>query len=135
MPTSNPPNTSPLTLLLEPDQCWSWLQHSRTGRVIFIRDSAIEIRPVNYAAQERVISFATASSALIAAADVNESVVFEADGHDGWTAWSVIVRGHATLTTPTPASTEIRSMFAPAKTHHITITPTSITGRLFDQAQ
>lgn len=137
MSTSNPPNTYPLIVLLEPDQCWSHLQQSQTGRVAFIRDGEIELRPVNYAAVDRVITFTTGSSVLIDAARTHQRVVFEADEHDGWTVWSVLVRGNMTLT-DAPAVSENRplvSMVSTPKTHCITIEPKAVSGRLFDQAR
>ncbi len=136
MPTSNPPNTFPLVLRLDPDQCWTRLQQSRTGRVVVLRNGVVEIRPVNYAANERTITFTTASSTLIDAAAAECPFVFEADGHDGWTAWSVIVRGSSAITTPQTlhANRPVRSMVATVRTRYITMTPTNVTGRLFDQA-
>jgi nitroimidazol reductase NimA-like FMN-containing flavoprotein (pyridoxamine 5'-phosphate oxidase superfamily) len=135
-----PPNrdrlgTKAQALELEPDQCWTRLQQSRTGRIVVSAGGLIEIRPVNYVANGRTIVFATSSSILITAAREHEDVTFEVDEHDGWTAWSVVLRGHASITDDSvpPHGQDLHSMLATVKTTRIKITPTEVTGRLFDQ--
>jgi nitroimidazol reductase NimA-like FMN-containing flavoprotein (pyridoxamine 5'-phosphate oxidase superfamily) len=120
---------------LEPDQCWTRLQQSRTGRIVLLADGLLEIRPVNYVANGRTIVFATSSDILATAAGDDRSVIFEVDEHDGWTAWSVVVRGVASITVDVipPHGRELHSMLAPRRRNRIKITPTEVTGRLFDQ--
>jgi hypothetical protein len=71
----------------------------------------------------------------IAAAD-HRPVVFEVDEHDGWSVWSVIVRGTMAETDDfeLPDGTELRSMLPTVKRTRLRVTPDEITGRLFDQA-
>lgn len=120
---------------LGPDQCWERLNRSRTGRLAFLRDDRIEMFPVNYIADGRRIVFATSSTLILAAAEQNRPVVFEVDEHDGWTAWSVVLRGWAgRVADADPAGRRIRSMLPTRKEAHVVIEPTAVTGRLFDEA-
>jgi hypothetical protein len=122
---------------LAPYQCWTRLQTSRTGRLVTVDAGRIEVRPVNYVADRHTIVFETASEVIRAAADDHRPVVFEVDEHDGWSVWSVIVRGTVSVTHEGPPvdSAPLRSMLHTAEQTRVRITPDEITGRLFDQAQ
>ncbi|MBF4606905.1 pyridoxamine 5'-phosphate oxidase family protein [Curtobacterium sp. VKM Ac-1393] len=121
---------------LEPYQCWTKLQDSRTGRIVTVASDRIEIRPVNFVADGHSIVFDTSSEVVRSAAAEHRPVVFEVDEHDGWSVWSVIVRGTVAETDDLdlPEGTELRSMLPTVKRTRLRLTPDEITGRLFDQA-
>jgi len=121
---------------LEPYQCWTRLQTSRTGRIVTVESGAIEIRPVNFVLDGHTIVFDTSSEVVRAAAAEHRPVVFEVDEHDGWSVWSVIVRGSIAETDnfELPEGTQLRSMLPTVKRTRLRLTPEEITGRLFDQA-
>lgn len=121
---------------LEPYQCWTRLQTSRTGRIVTAGSGRIEIRPVNFVSDGHSIVFETSSEVVRTAAAEHDQVVFEVDEHDGWSVWSVIVRGTMTETDDLdlPEGTELRSMLPTVKGTRLRVTPDEITGRLFDQA-
>jgi hypothetical protein len=74
------------------------LQHeSFLGRVAFTHDGDVQLRPVNYLADERGLVFCTTRGTVLAGVSAGTRVVFEVDAsqpmdHSGW---SVIVRGTA----------------------------------------
>jgi uncharacterized protein len=80
------------------DECVRLLQYeSFLGRVAFARDGVVEVRPVNYLADEGGLVFCTRGGTILDAVSAGRSVVFEVDAsqpldHSGW---SVIVRGPA----------------------------------------
>jgi nitroimidazol reductase NimA-like FMN-containing flavoprotein (pyridoxamine 5'-phosphate oxidase superfamily) len=121
---------------LEPYQCWTRLQTSRTGRIVTVESGRVEIRPVNFVADGHAIVFETSSEVIRTAAAEHRQVVFEVDEHDGWSVWSVIVRGTMSETDaddPTDGP-RLRSMLPTAKRTRLRVAPDEITGRLFDQA-
>ena len=79
-------------------ECVRLLQYeSFLGRVAFAIDGVVELRPVNYLADERGLVFCTTSGTVLGAVSSATPVVFEVDAsqpmdHSGW---SVIVRGTA----------------------------------------
>lgn len=70
---------------------------SFVGRVAFVADGDVQLRPVNYLADERGLVFCTTPGSVFAAVAAGAPVVFEVDSsqplhHSGW---SVIVRAQA----------------------------------------
>lgn len=127
------PGTEPEPMQLTPDQCWGRLSGSRLGRVAFVRGDQVEILPVNHRSVDRTIRFETSSPVILEAATARAEVTFEADDHDGWTAWSVVARGPAVITTDDPPEDyDVRSLLPTPKAARVRITPTRVTGRLFD---
>jgi uncharacterized protein len=123
-------------IALEPYQCWTRLQTSRTGRLVTVGSGRIEIRPVNFVSDGHSIVFETSSEIVRTAAAEHRQVVFEVDEHDGWSVWSVIVRGTIAETDDfdLPEGAQLRSMLPTVKRTRVRVTPDEITGRLFDQA-
>lgn len=121
---------------LEPYQCWTRLQTSRTGRIVTVGAGRIEIRPVNFVADGHTIVFETSSEVVRTAAAEQSPVVFEVDEHDGWSVWSVIVRGTVAETDnfDLPDGARVHSMLPSAERTRFRVAPDEITGRLFDQA-
>ncbi|MCS5524720.1 pyridoxamine 5'-phosphate oxidase family protein [Curtobacterium flaccumfaciens] len=135
MATPDVPLVDELVVILEPDQCWERLHRSRTARVAFRTEESLEIIPVNYVAQERKMVFATSSAGILAAVHDGRELVLEVDEHDGWTAWSVVAKGAGHLPdTHHVTAQHLRSMLPTPKRATVVLEPTSITGRLFDQA-
>lgn len=122
-------------LVLEPDQCWTRLHRARVARVAFRTAESLEVVPVNIVAEDRRIVFATSSPAVLDAVHDRRELVVEADEHDGWTAWSVVVHGTGHLPdTRTVTARRLRSML-PVPGHTVVVVePTAVSGRLFDQA-
>lgn len=135
---SPPPDRVPddeLVVRLDADQCWERLHRSRTARVAFRTEESLEVIPVNYVAEDRRLVFATSSTVILDAVHAGREIVMEADEHDGWTAWSVVAKGTAHLPdTRNVSAQRLRSMLATPKRATVVLEPTSITGRLFDQA-
>lgn len=124
-----------LVVVLDADQCWERLHRSRTGRVAFRTDESLEVIPLNYVAENRRLVFATSSNVILEAVHARREIVLEVDEHDGWTAWSVVARGIAHIPdTRHVTAQRIRSMLATPKHATVVLEPTSVTGRLFDQA-
>lgn len=132
---ATPPPEDELVLRLDADQCWQRLHRSRTARVAFRTEDSIEVIPVNYVAEDRQLVFATSSTVILDAVHAGREIAMEADEHDGWTAWSVVAKGTAHLPdTRTVTAQRLRSMLPTAKLATVVLAPSSITGRLFDQA-
>lgn len=77
-------------------ECLRQLQHGAfLGRVAFVADGVVQLRPVNYLADEGGLVFCTVSRAVLGAASSATPVVFEVDGSDpmNHSGWSVIMRG------------------------------------------
>jgi nitroimidazol reductase NimA-like FMN-containing flavoprotein (pyridoxamine 5'-phosphate oxidase superfamily) len=121
---------------LAPYQCWTRLRTSRTGRIVTLHDGRIEVRPLNYVADGHSIVVETSSEVVLAAAADRRPVVFEVDEHDGWSVWSVVVRGTASVMDDSEPmdGAHLRSMLAVTDGTRIRIHPDEVTGRLFDQA-
>jgi nitroimidazol reductase NimA-like FMN-containing flavoprotein (pyridoxamine 5'-phosphate oxidase superfamily) len=76
-------------------ECWSILAGSPLGRVATVGPEGIELLPVNHAVdRHRIVLRTEADGWLHDAADGRE-LVFEVDGWDEHSAWSVVVRGTA----------------------------------------
>ncbi|ROR33423.1 pyridoxamine 5'-phosphate oxidase-like protein [Curtobacterium sp. JUb34] len=135
MATPDVPTVDELVVALDPDQCWERLHRSRTARVAFRTEDSLEVIPVNYVAEVRRLVFATSSASILGAVHDGRELVMEVDEHDGWTAWSVVAKGtgHQPDTRHVTAQ-RLRSMLPTPKRATVVLEPTSITGRLFDQA-
>ncbi|MGN8051393.1 pyridoxamine 5'-phosphate oxidase family protein [Curtobacterium sp. 22159] len=124
-----------LVVRLDADQCWERLHRSRIARVAFRTEESLEVVPVNYVAEARQLVFATSSNVILDAVHSGREIVMEVDEHDGWTAWSVVVRGTAHIPDIRHVTAQrIRSMLPTPKRATVVLEPTSVTGRLFDQA-
>ncbi|WP_144713251.1 pyridoxamine 5'-phosphate oxidase family protein [Curtobacterium pusillum] len=132
------PDASPLDELvvrLDADQCWERLHRTRIARVAFRTEESLEVIPVNYVAETRQLVFATSSNVILDAVRHGREILMEVDEHDGWTAWSVVAKGTAHIPdTRHVTAQRIRSMLATPKHATVVLEPTSVTGRLFDQA-
>jgi len=74
-------------------ECWSILADSPLGRLATSRGDRIELLPVNHAVdRHRLVLRTEAGGWLHRSADGRE-LVFEVDGWDEHSAWSVVVHG------------------------------------------
>jgi nitroimidazol reductase NimA-like FMN-containing flavoprotein (pyridoxamine 5'-phosphate oxidase superfamily) len=115
-------------------ECWAVLADSPLGRIAAAGPKGIELLPVNHAVdRHRVVIRTEADSWLHEAADGRE-VVFESDGWDEHSAWSVVVRGTARAL---ELADEVRhaaalgiQAWAPIEFDvFVELEPTSVTGR------
>jgi hypothetical protein len=124
--------------ILEPEDCWRYLESSYIGRLALINGSVPEIFPVNFLVQEQQLFFRTAPGTKLRSLLSGAVVALEADGLNpyGTEVWSVVAKG-----VPLPAAQNgallpeddpDRGPWAPGlKEHLIRIAPTEITGRRF----
>ena len=119
---------------LSPIECWSLLADSPLGRIAAEGSEGIELLPVNHAVdRHRIVLRTEADGRLHQAADGRE-LVFEADGWDEHSAWSVVVRGTAR---PLEQTDEVRraatlgiQAWAPVESDvFLELEPTAVTGR------
>jgi hypothetical protein len=117
--------------------CWDLLRQVSVGHLAVLVDGHPEIFPVNYKVDQGSVVFRTGEGTKLAAAEGQAAVAFEADGTDpAGKAWSVHLKGHATVLDPTPelmAGVGLR-LFpwqAGPKDHFVRINPTAVTGRRF----
>jgi nitroimidazol reductase NimA-like FMN-containing flavoprotein (pyridoxamine 5'-phosphate oxidase superfamily) len=134
MPTSTSPAQRRLEELTH-DECVKRLCSTRLGRIGFLHEGTVEIRPVNYRFHEGTVVLRTAYGTVLDRID-GQDVVFEIDQADDHleTGWSVIVYGTVEQTWRPEELHTIRTLglfsWAPG-THDriLRIFPTRITGR------
>ncbi|MHA7304212.1 pyridoxamine 5'-phosphate oxidase family protein [Arthrobacter sp. TMN-49] len=119
-------------------ECWALLRGVSVGRLALWVTDHPDIFPVNYTVDHSTLVFRTGEGTKLAAALGETPVAMEADGVDASSgvAWSVVVKGSATLIRSTEDVLDSFSlMLFPWQSGHkdsfIRITPTSITGRKF----
>lgn len=89
-------NLDPIRTLTE-DECWELLDGAGPGRLAFVVAGIIDIVPVNYIRDGRSILFRTAQGTKLLGVTANPHVAFETDGRIGDDAWSVVIRGEASI--------------------------------------
>jgi nitroimidazol reductase NimA-like FMN-containing flavoprotein (pyridoxamine 5'-phosphate oxidase superfamily) len=117
------------------DECWELLRAHFMGRLAFHLAEQVHIAPINFVVDGQTLLFRTAEGNKLLGVVMNEDVVFEIDGENGHTAWSVIVRGTARLLDERAAhradDLPLRPWTGAHKYNVVEITPTAITGRRF----
>jgi nitroimidazol reductase NimA-like FMN-containing flavoprotein (pyridoxamine 5'-phosphate oxidase superfamily) len=122
---------------LKTAQCWRLLEESSIGRLaVQGADGVPDVFPVNFTVHSGSVYIRSAPGAKLMDIADRPGVAFEADGQDGVSFWSVVIKGTARrldsdeeihesgvddLVTASPTS----------KQNFIGITPSSITGRRF----
>jgi nitroimidazol reductase NimA-like FMN-containing flavoprotein (pyridoxamine 5'-phosphate oxidase superfamily) len=128
-----------VAMALSEDDCLTRLRSVDVGRVAFDVDGRIEIFPVNYALEGRIVVFRTGAGTKLHEAP-NRPVAFEVDGWDPATgiSWSVVVRGRAEEVTTNVGRAAEHLRWLPVhpaapgtRLHWIGIRPAEITGRRF----
>ena len=80
---------------LSTEQSLARLADVQPGRIVLHREGVLEIFPVNFVVDGEDIYFRTAEGSKLFTLTLNHGVLFQADGVDDGTAWSVVVRGTA----------------------------------------
>lgn len=128
-------HTDPIETLT-PEQSWARLGEQELGRLVTHVGETIDIFPVNYVVDGDGILFRTAPGSKLFELTVNEDVLFEVDDHTDTTAWSVIVRGHASaLETDADIhradAAGLRPWIPALKRVYVRIAPSAVSGRAF----
>ncbi|HEX6061561.1 MAG TPA: pyridoxamine 5'-phosphate oxidase family protein [Candidatus Limnocylindria bacterium] len=127
-----------MTVLTE-DECLVLLGSHEVGRIAFGIEDRVEILPVNYGLEGRIIVFRTNAGTKLAAVR-DGAVAFEIDGWDPTSGigWSVVAKGRAeeiTMNTGRAAEhlrwTPLHPAAPGERWHWVAILPTEITGRRF----
>lgn len=130
--TSNP------VVLLTDDECWERLRDQELGRLVTRVGDVLDIFPVNYVVDGESILLRTAQGTKLFELTVNDDVLFEVDDHDDTHAWSVVLRGRASVL-DTSAEVEradglgLRPWIPTLKYTYVRIEATSLTGRAFQR--
>jgi uncharacterized protein len=133
-PTPTPPAQRRVEELSH-HECVERLGSKQLGRIGFVYESNVEMRPVNYRFHEGTIVLRTAYGTVLDSID-GQNVVFEIDeGNDrAGTGWSVLVYGTVEQTWRSEELREISALglfsWAPGTRDRVLrISPTRITGR------
>ena len=121
---------------LTEDDCWALLEGESLGRLGLVVAGDMEIFPVNYRVDDRRLLFRTAEGTKLAGLTIHDQVVFEVDGIDETSAWSVILKGTARALEHEAEllraeQTAPRSWLPTVKTRFVEIRPSIISGRGF----
>jgi nitroimidazol reductase NimA-like FMN-containing flavoprotein (pyridoxamine 5'-phosphate oxidase superfamily) len=82
---------------LDQVECWALLADSPVGRVASIGPEGLELLPVNHAVDRHRVVLRTEEDGWLAETADGREVLFEVDGFDDHSAWSVVVRSTARL--------------------------------------
>ncbi|WP_151526710.1 pyridoxamine 5'-phosphate oxidase family protein [Serinicoccus kebangsaanensis] len=129
-------NDSPTTTLSE-QECWDRLAEHELGRLAYHLTDEVHLTPVNYAVDHGRIVFRTAEGSKLLGVVMDSDVAFEIDqvDDDAESAWSVIVRGTASLLDGADArdadQLRLRPWVGTEKFNVVAITVTEVSGREF----
>jgi uncharacterized protein len=127
-----------MTVVTE-DECLVLLGSHEVGRIAFSTEGRVEILPVNYGIEGRIIVFRTNAGTKLAAVRAS-AVAFEVDAWDpaSGVGWSVVAKGQAEEITMNPGRAAEHLRWIPVhpaapgeRWHWIAIKPAEITGRRF----
>lgn len=127
--------------VLDAKTCWQLLAGEEVGRLAVAVQQHPDIFPVNYAVDGKTIVFRTAEGTKLFALFVDSAVAFEVDSYDAesGTAWSVVIKGHATEIPMQDLLDDLAFPIFPwtatAKPRFVRVVPDEITGRRFDVVQ
>ena len=127
---------NPITVLSE-EACWDRLDAEEFGRMAFHLADEVHIIPLNYALDGQRIVFRTAEGSKLLGVAMNEDVAFEIDRveEDSERAWSIIVRGKATILDGEDArnadNLRLRPWVSTTKFNVVAISVEEISGREF----
>ncbi|MFC5928980.1 pyridoxamine 5'-phosphate oxidase family protein [Cryobacterium melibiosiphilum] len=122
--------------ILTEDECWEALLSSSLGRLAVSVGGNPEIFPVNFIAVDRRLLFRTSPGTKLVELTVNNRVAFETDGVGRDEAWSVVIKGVASilerqLDIDTADMLPLRPLIPTVKHIYVEIKPTELTGRRF----
>lgn len=125
--------------ILTENECLVLLRSGDVGRIAFDVDGRVEIFPVNYGIEGRIIVFRTSSGTKLDEVP-RRPVAFEVDGWDpeAGIGWSVVAKGRAEEITTSVGRVAEHLRWVPVnpaapgeRWHWIGIKPSEITGRRF----
>ncbi|CCH79508.1 conserved hypothetical protein [Nostocoides japonicum T1-X7] len=122
---------------LDDTECWELLRGEEFARLAFHLAGEVHIVPLNYATDGGRLFFRTAEGSKLLGVTMNDDVALEIDHFDDEAekAWSVVVRGNATVLEGSAADVveelPLRPWVPTAKYVVVAITPGEITGRAF----
>lgn len=122
--------------VLTEDECYERLASEQLGRIVVRRKDDMDIFPVNYVVDERCIYLRSAEGNKVFTIALNHDVLFEVDVVNDGTAWSVVVKGEASLLTRSDEiahadSLPLKPWLPTLKYNYVKITPNKISGRSF----
>lgn len=82
---------------LSAQECWDILDRERFGRLAVAVNGDPDIFPINFLVDDQKLLMRTAPGTKLTELVINSAVAVEADGRDGDTAWSVVLKGVARM--------------------------------------
>ena len=131
--------TNDSATVLTEDDCLALLRSRDLGRIAFDLEDRVEIFPVNYGIEGKIIVFRTSPGTKLAAVG-KTAVAFEVDSWDpeSGIGWSVVAKGRAEEITTSPGRVAEHLRWVPVhpaapgdRGHWIGIKPSEITRRRF----
>jgi nitroimidazol reductase NimA-like FMN-containing flavoprotein (pyridoxamine 5'-phosphate oxidase superfamily) len=121
---------------LSENQCWNALASMDLGRLAIRAGDDIEIFPVNYLVNSRLVYLRTSPGTKIEALTIAPRVAFEVDAIRDAVRWSVVVKGTAERLKfddeiEESGILELRSVDPSPKWNYVRITPHNISGRRY----
>ena len=118
-------------------ECWQRLGTQVVGRIVAHVGDIFDIFPVNYVVDDQSIVLRTAEGTKLAEMMIGGEVLFEADEHDGFEAWSVVIRGRARMIEKEAEIAQaealpLKPMVPTLKRNFVRIEADSISGRRFE---
>ena len=128
-------DTNQVQILTE-DECWDVLLSSSLGRLAVSVAGEPELFPVNFVAADRRLLFRTSEGTKLVELTVNNRVAFETDGVGREEAWSVVVKGTASILdkqSDIDAADQLplHPLIPTLNYIYVEITPLEMTGRRF----
>jgi uncharacterized protein len=129
--------------VLSEDECLFLLCSRDLGRIVFDARGRLQVFPVNYAMEGRIVVFRTAPGTKLDSVP-NSQVAFEVDNWDPelGIGWSVVVRGRAEEVSQHPGRTaehirraSVQPVAPGEHSHWLAIMPEEISGRRFHVRQ
>lgn len=126
---------NPITVLGR-SESWELLRRRTVGRIAASVAGQPDIFPINYYADDSSILFRTAPGTKLLEVTINGFLAFETDLYDPYEAWSVVVKGVATVLEKqadvyAAEALPLRSWLPTLKPVFVRILPTEVTGRRF----
>ena len=117
-------------------EAWKLLKGQTLGRLAVSVTGQPDIFPVNFHADDASIVFRTAPGSKLLEVTINDRVAFETDSYDIDEAWSVVVKGTATVLQDqaeifAAEDLGLRSWVPTLKPVFVRIVPVEVTGRRF----
>lgn len=125
---------------LSESECLTRLASQQLGRVVTRVADVVDIFPVNFVIDGGEIFLRTAEGTKLAEMVIGGEVLFEVDEFNDREAWSVVVRGSARVLEREAEIADaealpLKPMIPTIKRSFVRITPSSLTGRLFERQE